>query len=356
MHKRNRTIEEKIDDCLDNTIKNLHSKFREELYQLLLNNRDIATNVAKSKKYIYSLYNFPDLGIHTNNYWLARGWNESESNFKSKQNNTRKKSPSPFSIEFWLSKINPNTNNYYTKTEADYKRNSQRPIRKEYWIEQGYSEEESINLALQQKDSNNKSGSLSSSSKDKDYYKSVSPRCKEYYMLRGFTEEESIKEVSKVQATFSLDICIEKHGFELGRQVWLDRQERWHKNYKKSNFSKISQRLFWEIFDRLEYVDNIFFAELGVDKTPDKSGKNNEYRLKLDRILLPDFIDISTNKIIEFDGTYWHGDVGRGNKMLEQTRDDILTSYGYEVLHINENDYNINKELVIDKCLNFLNK
>ena len=37
------------------------------------------------------------------------------------------------------------------------------------------------------------------------------------------------------------------------------------------------------------------------------SGNNNELRLRLnEKLILPDFIDTNLNKIIEFDGTYWH--------------------------------------------------
>ena len=269
MHKRSRTAEEKIEDCLDNAIGNLHPKFREQLYQVLLNNPEKVVNVHKSKQYIYSLYKFPERGIGTKQYWLARGWTKGESHYKSKQSNPRKKTTSPFSKEFWVEKINPNTGTNYTEIEADYKRNSQRPIRKEYWLELGHSEQESIELAITQKNNNNISGTKSMGGRDKDSQKASSPRCKEYYMLRGFTEEESIDKVSDAQMTFSLDICIKKHGSELGRQVWLDRQERWHKNYKKSNFSKIG--FFPEIASIPFNTSNAEFDRLSIITTSNPS-------------------------------------------------------------------------------------
>ena len=220
-------ISETINDCLDNKIKNLHPKFREELFQLLLDNPAIAKNIGKSKSFIYSKYDFPKLGTFTKPYWIARGWNETESKYKSKISNTRKKVHSPFSLEFWLNKINPNTNEIYTEIEADYKRNSQRPIRKEYWLEQGFDLETSIEKALQQKRSNDKSGSLFVKSRNKEEGRSPSPRCVEYYLLRGFTEEEATQEISKIQSTFSLEICIEKYGYVEGNLLWQDRQDRW---------------------------------------------------------------------------------------------------------------------------------
>jgi len=156
------------------------------------------------------------------------------------------------------------------------------------------------------------------------------------------------------QTTFNLVKCIERHGEVEGQRVWLARQEKWHKSYKKSTFSKISQVLFWNISAQLKDLSTIFFAQLGEDKKPDYSGVNNEVRLTLDKVILPDFIDIESKKIIEFDGTYWHGEVGRGNKERESTRDEILRSNGYKVLHIKEYDFKNDKQGTIDKCLNFL--
>jgi len=165
---------------------------------------------------------------------------------------------------------------------------------------------------------------------------------------------EAKKLLSQRQSTFSLTKCISKYGEESGRNIWLNRQERWHKNFKKSNFSKISQDLFWNISKQINNLNGIYFAQLNENKEKDLSGVNNELRLKLERIILPDFIDAHQKKIIEFDGTYWHGKIGHGNKEREQERNRILIDNEYKILHINESDYNNDKQGTITKCLNFL--
>ena len=127
-----------------------------------------------------------------------------------------------------------------------------------------------------------------------------------YWMSKGYSEEDAKKAISERQATFSLEKCIEKYGEVVGKQRWLDRQEKWHKSFKKSNFSKVSQKLFNELLDLLPSSEFVYFATLQKDTENIK--KNNEYRLRLkDRLILPDFIDLNTNRIIEFDGDYWHG-------------------------------------------------
>lgn len=177
----------------------------------------------------------------------------------------------------------------------------------------------------------------------------------EYYTSRGMTEEQAILARSERQTTFSLKKCVEKYGEDAGKIKWLERQDKWQASFPKSTFSQISQQLFWSVATHLQTLDTIFFAQLSIDKTPDLSGKNNEKRLKLsDRVVRPDFIDIKQKKVIEFDGTYWHGDVGRGNKTKDQQRDQSFINDGYKVLHISEALFKQNRQEAIDQCLTFL--
>lgn len=188
--------------------------------------------------------------------------------------------------------------------------------------------------------------------------KSLSPHKEntkiEYYLHQGMSRGEAEIALKERQSTFSLEKCIEKYGDEEGNKIWLTRQEKWHKNFKNSNFSQISQQLFWEIANRLKNLNSIFFATLSPNKTKDDSGKNHELRLKLEKLILPDFIDVSNNKIIEFNGTYWHGEVGIGNKKRDEVRKHILLKNGFKVLNIDETYYKKNKEKAIKECINFL--
>jgi very-short-patch-repair endonuclease len=170
--------------------------------------------------------------------------------------------------------------------------------------------------------------------------------------------DEAQKLLSQRQATFSLKSCIEKHGEKEGKQIWLDRQERWHSNYKKSNFSKISQELFWNITEQLDVCNNIHFAELDEHKQKDASGVNHELRLRLDtKVVLPDFIDVEKKKIIEFDGEYWHKVRNKDYSFTnnpDTEKEKVLIRNGYSVLRIGEKEYKSNKNGTIEKCLTFL--
>jgi very-short-patch-repair endonuclease len=176
-----------------------------------------------------------------------------------------------------------------------------------------------------------------------------------YWLKKTNNDVERAEQLlSQRQSTFSLKKCIEEYGEEKGFDRWKTRQETWHKNYKKSNFSKISQKLFWDVIETLGSLENIYFAELDKNKQKDFSRINNELRLTLDSVILPDFIDTAQKKVIEFDGVYWHGEIGHGNIQRENLRDNMLIKYGYKVLHINENDYIKNKQQTIELCRKFL--
>jgi hypothetical protein len=189
--------------------------------------------------------------------------------------------------------------------------------------------------------------------------KIVSWTKQEYWIKRGYTEDEAKNIIAEKQSTFSLEKCISKHGEIKGTEVWKKRQEKWTKNYKKSNYSKNSQKLFSSLYDiiSVKYKD-IYFATLNENKEIVDTGKNHEYRLSLkDRVVMPDFYVEETKKIIEFDGVYWH-DYKRRNKRenekREIERDESIINSGYQILRISELEWEKSPLETIKKCLDYL--
>ena len=104
--------------------------------------------------------------------------------------------------------------------------------------------------------------------------KGRNPNQKEYWMKRGYSRKEAIEKISERQTTFSKEICIEKYGEEEGIKRWTERQQKWMSNYKKSNYSKISQDMFWQIYEKIKDKNfEIYFAtfiqKLKKEMTPD---------------------------------------------------------------------------------------
>lgn len=113
---------------------------------------------------------------------------------------------------------------------------------------------------------------------------------------------------------------------------------------KGNRYSKISQELFWNIYNKLNDKSKIFFHEL-----------NHEYVIKIPKkysyhrtVMIVDFI--KENKIIEYNGIYWHNDKD------DEIRNNILNDLGYEVLYITSDEYNKNKKdtSIVDKCIKYL--
>lgn len=125
-------------------------------------------------------------------------------------------------------------------------------------------------------------------------------------------------------------------------------------NHSINGVSLISQKLFWSIYKKLDLKEKQFckFSELNIEK--------KIYITDKDKYSLPEVIDklnkncyfidfIFNNKIIEFDGTYYHKD-----KDKDMAKDKFLNLKGYEVLHIDELEYKNYPEQILNKCIQFL--
>lgn len=191
-----------------------------------------------------------------------------------------------------------------------------------------------------------------------------------YYLEQGYDEEESKILLKERQSTFSKEICIQKYGEKKGLQIYTNRQEKWQNTLNKNGnmkqgYSKISQNLFYLILDEYKIEDReyLFFAT-----------KNNELRLpkKNGGIWIYDFCDRKRKKIIEYNGDEYHANpkifeandyphpFRRGitakeiwDKDVEKLR--VAKEEGYDVLVIWDRDYRKNKKKILDRCIKFLN-
>lgn len=366
MPQWNNSLEDNCKFVLDNIIKNVHPN----MYQTIIS--DVLTSHLENNKKIIELYIRSKLGIiksklsrKTKQYWVSRGWSYNEAYLKSKENK-QKNAKSVYSRDFWLERINPTTGINYTIDEADFERNSRRPIRKEYWIKKGYTEQESQNLALEFKNNNNKLGAKSSSTST--FRNITSKRCVEYYTVRGYSVEEAKILVSEGQKYFSKEICIKTYGEEKGLKVWQDRQNRWQNtlnskpNEEKARINrlKLSKGITVSNAEKiiLDQIKNIFPTVKHQFTLSDASNKKQYvYDISVDK------------KIIEYNGDFWHSNPSKYSLDFINPRTKIKAfdkwaidavkikyaeSQGYQVLVIWESDFKQNKEKVIKECIQFL--
>ena len=230
----------------------------------------------------------------------------------------------------------------------------------EYWIRRGYNEEESKEKVYKIQ---------SYSAKHVDCEKRLLPSNVEYWVNRGHSEIESKKLVSKSQTTFSKDICIEKWGYEKGIDIFNDRTKKWLNSLKLNNnifigYSKISQELFNEIYNRLNR--NFKYATNG-----------GEFKIQRENggFYFYDFTDIDNKLIIEYNGDMYHANPNKycendnphpfrkeitSKEIWEKDRlkFESVEKLGYKVLTIWDSEFRYkgfkNKELIIERCINFL--
>lgn len=109
--------------------------------------------------------------------------------------------------------------------------------------------------------------------------------------------------------------------------------------------SKISQKLFNSLVDE-GFTDSEFAGhpkERMFYLTDNYSKKMGQKRI---------FVDfLYEDKIIEFQGDYWHKDTSEKDEL----RKKFLESEGYKVLFIYENEYKEDEVRELKKCVNFLN-
>ena len=247
----------------------------------------------------------------------------------------------------------------------------------EFWIKRGFNLEESI-LKINNIRKKNALKFSQTIKKNPEKYAAKYPTKIEYYLNRGISESDAIDKISQIQNRFSLVGCIEKHGKIEGEIVWKKRQNKWmitmnsktdeekiEINRKKlsSNgnmYSKISQKLFWDIYNIIENKDSIKFKEL-----------NNEYYLIDENKcwFAYDFVIMNERKCIEFNGEFWHCKPGkykpdylhRVKKItamdiwnIDKHKINLIKSKDFDTLIVWEDDYRKNPQQILKECIEFI--
>jgi DNA-directed RNA polymerase subunit RPC12/RpoP len=192
-----------------------------------------------------------------------------------------------------------------------------------------------------------------------------SKRTKTYWIEQeGMTEEEAQKAVSNHQRR-GLEYWQERYGDEEGLKFWKARQEKWQETLnsksdeekREINRKKISKGSISiaekEIYETIKTV----FPELNSQFSIIKNNKSYIYDI------------VYENKIIEYNGTYWHCDpevydseyfnkkIGSKAKEIwakDSEKIKFAKDAGYEIMILWERDYKANKKEKLKECIHFL--
>ena len=197
----------------------------------------------------------------------------------------------------------------------------------------------------------------------------------EYYLKKGYDYNEAIEALKNRQATFTLDKCIKKYGEEEGRRIYNERQRKWsekiEKQYKDGKFSKSPKHWKSCCFSKIEKCFiTMLLNRLNCDWNDCRTYLNKQMSLYDNFHQRQYYYDFCYgNKIIEFNGDYWHcnpqffdkeyyhnllhcsaQDIWNKNK----TKCDFAISNGYSILIVWENDFRKNPDAVIEKCMKYI--
>lgn len=310
-------------------------------------------------------------------HWINRGWTEDDAraHIKAKQKGHNNKKQEMLTVEYW---VRTGLTLDAARQKADEYRFSNTARRPEYWIKQGLTEHEAIervsqqqalcsprslkywaNLGVPEYVAKLCIAELQQHSADKAKEAWATGRISastrntniNYWLRKTDGDEVAARQaLTARQTTFSLLICIEKLGPELGVQRWKERQIKWHQNFKGRNFSLVSQVLFKAVHARLPTdISDVFYATVA------DNGKNNESTLSLQHsVIKPDFYIPSLQVIVEFDGTYWHKVTMEDQYQHDCTVRDAAVRRSYptmKIIHITEQQFKDDPEACATKIV-----
>lgn len=205
----------------------------------------------------------------------------------------------------------------------------------------------------------------------KELYKNsddISPTQIGYWLKKGFSEEEAIEKVRERQTTNSVEAIMKRNNCSLeeAKAIRQEITDKWQETLnaksdeekREINKRKIPTQRNPISISQAEYE----LAEiLGCEQQLTVNIKNTPQHFVYDLY--------KGNKIIEYNGDYWHCNPIKYNKDYfneqvgmpaewiwekDKFKIDYAKEVGYDILVIWEYDYKNNKEETIKKCLDFL--
>ena len=289
MAKKRRNKEQRIKHVFDNVIKNINPKLYNTIYNEIINLKNI-NNQREIESYTSKKLNLKYANSKSVNYWICRGWSEKEAKTKRviQKSNPSK---SPMNINFWLNKINPETNNNYTKEEAEFKIKSQRKLNKEYWLVKGFNENDAIQKVKEYQFKQNQKY-VTKQKENPELYKNRTTTQLNWWLKQGYTIDEAKQKLKERQTTFSKEICIEKYGKVEGLKRW------------KKRCNELGE------YNKLSYYINKYGYKYGLIKFQNKikNNKNNNKWYKSSNEAYKFFIPIYKylrNNNFKISDIYW---------------------------------------------------
>lgn len=308
-------------------IKNLYYRVYEDLKKT-----DISYSLISNwfqKKYKFKHSKWADI-----NFFIERGWTETDAIEEIQKRNDEIKKRNRLCVKYWINKgfsedeskikiseqqknsskqvKNRVSNNSkkalldkgYSKDDVDEYMKSKSRYSIKYWKKRGY-DEETAKEKISEIQKNNSKQLLQHRKKDPIKYSNIIPTQLGYWVNKGFSNHEAKLKLSERQKTFSKEKCVENYGDEDGIKIFTERQKKWSKSLNENGNMKIGYS---------KISQELFYILLDYYDTKDKeyiyfATHNKEYKTNKTNggIWLYDFTDLKNKKIIEYHGDDYHG-------------------------------------------------
>lgn len=195
----------------------------------------------------------------------------------------------------------------------------------------------------------------------------INPRQINYWINKGFSQQESKNKVHQRQITFSLQKCISKYGQHQGTEIWKRRQDKWQNTLNNKSSQQIQRinkdKIINSFRSQVKNKNGTLVSKAQLQLCEILNGDNSFY---LDGYVY----DIKVgNKILQFNGDYWHCNPAtwqpyQYNKSIKMTAKEkwkidiqkinYAKKKGYNVLVVWECNWKKDKNKVINECKKFI--
>jgi hypothetical protein len=195
----------------------------------------------------------------------------------------------------------------------------------------------------------------------------------EWWVNQGHSLEDAQKLYKERQATFTLEKCIQKHGKDVGTQIFNERHQKWSANieekYKKGEFTRFCQHNWSKT--EVDFILTLVNASNLTNEKYYSAANGKQFFRNFKEVGKTFAYDFKyKNKIIEFNGDYWHCNPSLYksdyfNKSLgccaderwsyDKFKNKLIENEGYDVLVIWESEWLNYPNETIKKCIDFLN-
>ena len=239
-------------------------------------------------------------------------------------------------------------------TKKYYEKNAKLSVGIDSLRARGYTEEEIADIRKKHKENSFKHMENKTPEElAETRYKMGKPLRIDYWIEQGYTEKEAKLALSSRQNTSSLDKFIKRYGEEKGREKYITT------NFKKTTAtSSVSEEEKYFV----QYLDENIFR--GNTENIFSYKKRGPCFRNGDKVIIPDLVDNNVKLIIEYYGEFWHmhpdffspEDVHPVTLLTaQQTWDNdkervkYLESLGYKVMVVWGSDFKQNKKMILQE-------